>query len=87
MEMRVVDGSRSPVSPFGSAVSLDPARRVPRNDQYQPAPLAVLGGCRPEVTISTPGSPSRVPLVPSRFPSHNKPLSGSGYAPIRDLPD
>ena len=53
MEMRVVDGSRSPVSPFGSAVSLDPARRVPRNDQ--PAPLAVLGGCRPEVTISTPG--------------------------------
>ena len=33
------------VSPFGSAVALDPARRVPRNDQ--PAPLAVLGGCRP----------------------------------------
>ena len=25
--------------------ALDPARRVPRNDQ--PAPLAVLGGCRP----------------------------------------
>ena len=33
------------VSPFGSAVALDPARRVPRNDQ--PATLAVLGGCRP----------------------------------------
>ena len=75
--MRVVEGSRSPVSPFGSAVALDPARRVPRNDQ--PAPLAVLGGCRPGHDLDTrqvrPGCllfrPRPVGFVP--LPEHQPP--------------
>ena len=66
------------VSPFGSAVALDPARRVPRNDQ--PAPLAVpvlwrdpIEPCG-AVPPLTPSSATHLPAMRAGFPGLPLPL-------------